>query len=324
MHISLLAYKFYAATLLIVRVYLWKDMDKIKGIIFACLSASTFGMIPLFAKRAMLDSVNNDTILVYRYTIAALLYGIYLALRRMDMKVPAASLKEVVWIGVGGYGLTAFFLFLSYRYMPSGVATSIHYLYPVVVALLMSFFYKEKLSLLVKGGILLAIVGVYFMSWSAGEIKWTGLIFALMTTLTYGVYIVGLNRPRLKAMNSDVLTFYVLAFTAVFYILVALFCGTFEWVATPRFIFDMSMLGILSTIISARLLVSAVKLIGSVPSSILGTLEPITAILIGVYAFHEKLSLFNYIGLMMIIAAVLVIILKLKPKPRPQNQQEVK
>lgn len=304
--------------------YLLKDMDRIKGVIFACISASTFGMIPLFAKRAMLDGVNNDTILVYRYVIAALIYGIYLAIRKMDMRVSVATLKEVGFIGVGGYGLTAFFLFLSYRYMPSGVATSIHYLYPVVVALLMSFFYKEKLSLLVKAGILLAIVGVYFMSWSIGEIQWAGLVFALMTTLTYGIYIVGLNRPRLKLLNPDVLTFYVLAFTALFYILVALFCGTFELVTTPRFIFDMSMLGILSTIVSARLLVSAVKLIGSVPSSILGTLEPITAILIGVYAFHEKLSLSNYIGLVMIVVAVLIIILKLKTKSRLLNKDDIK
>lgn len=161
-------------------------MVKIKGIIYACISAATFGMIPLFVNTAMLDGINNDTILVYRYVIAALVYLVYLLARRTNLHISRPSMIEVLWAGVGGYGLTAFFLFMSYHYMPTGVATSIHYLYPVVVALLMAFFYKEKLSLMVKGGILLAIIGVYFLSWSSGQIKWVGLLFSLATTITYG------------------------------------------------------------------------------------------------------------------------------------------
>lgn len=111
-------------------------MERIRGIFYACLSAATFGMIPLFVNRAILDGVNNDTILVYRYTLAALLYGIFLLCRRVNLRISVPELKEVVLAGVGGYGLTAFFLFLSYHYMPTGIATSVHYLYPVVVAIL--------------------------------------------------------------------------------------------------------------------------------------------------------------------------------------------
>lgn len=295
-------------------------MDRIKGIICACISAATFGMIPLFANTAIIAGINNDTILVYRYLIAAVVYGIYVSFRRLDMRVSLASLKELILVGVGGYGLTAFFLFLSYHYMPTGVATSIHYLYPVIVAIFMALFYREKLSLYVKGGILMAIIGVYFLSWTSGQIKWGGLIYALITTITYGTYIVGLNRPRLKNMNPDVLTFYVLAFTAVFYIIMALTRGTIEIITTPRFLFDMSMLGILSTVISARLLVSAVKMIGSIPSSVLGTLEPITAITVGVFFFHEHLNPLNYLGLFMVLAAVLVVILYLKPRKPDKNK----
>lgn len=287
-------------------------MDRIKGIICACISAATFGMIPLFANTAMLEGINNDTILVYRYVIATLVYGIYLLFRRTDMRVKADALWEVIWVGVGGYGLTAFFLFLSYHYMPTGVATSIHYLYPVVVAVFMALFFKERLSLLVKCGIILAIAGVYFLSWSSGEIKWVGLIYALMTTLTYGTYIVSLNRPRLKAMDPDVLTFYVLAFTAVFYLIVALGRGNLTLIWEPHFLFNMSMLGILSTVISARLLVSAVKLIGSIPSSVLGTLEPITAIAVGLFFFHEHMNGLNFIGLLMVIVAVLIVVIYMK------------
>lgn len=287
-------------------------MDKVKGIIFAAVSAATFGLIPLYANQAIIDGVNNETILVYRYGIAGIVYAIYLFIRRMNMRLSRAEAKEVLLAGVGGYGVTAFFLMWSYHYMPTGVATAIHFFYPVVVAVLMMIFYKERLPLAVRAGIVLAICGVYLLSWTPGDVKWWGLFFVLMSTVTYGCYITALNRPVLRAMNPDVLTCYVLLFTAVFYVIVALPQGKLEFVTRPRFLLDMTQLAILSTIVSARLLVSAVKLIGSVPSSVLGTLEPITAIVVGVVYFREQLTYVNYIGLFIVIAAVLVVVCRMK------------
>ena len=283
-------------------------MVRIRGIFYACLSAATFGMIPLFVNRAILAGVNNDTILVYRYTLAAVLYGLFLLCRRTDLRISRPELKEVALAGVGGYGVTAFFLFLSYHYMPTGIATSVHYLYPVVVAVFMALFFRERLTLVVKVAIMLAIAGVAFLSWSEGAIRWTGLVFVLLSTVTYGIYIVALNRPLLKAMNPDVLTFWVLALTALFYIVLAVSMGTLRGVSEPHFLFDMTMLGVLSTVVSARLLVSAVKSIGSVSTSVLGTLEPITAILIGILVFHETFRFLNFIGFCMVVTAVLVVI----------------
>lgn len=287
-------------------------MDKVRGIIYAALSAATFGLIPLYANQAIIDGVNNETILVYRYGIAGIIYAVYLLIRRVNMRLSRPQIKEVILAGVGGYGITAFFLMWSYHYMPTGVATAIHFFYPVVVAILMMIFYKERLTLEVRAGIVLAICGVYLLSWSPGEVKWLGLFFVLMSTVTYGCYITALNRPVLRAMNPDVLTCYVLLFTAVFYVMIALPQGKLELVTRPRFLLDMTQLAILSTIVSARLLVSAVKLIGSVPSSVLGTLEPITAIVVGVIYFREQLTYVNYIGLFIVIGAVLVVVCRMK------------
>ena len=237
-------------------------------------------------------------------------YAVWLLARRVNMRLSCAELREVVLAGVGCYGVTAFFLMLSYHYMPTGVATAIHYFYPVVVAVLMSLVYKERLAAVVKWGIGLAIVGVGLLSWTPGEVDWRGLVFVLASTLTYGSYIVALNRPVLRRMNPDVLTCYALLFTAFFYLLVGGVQGKLEWITRPRFLLDMAQLAILSTIVSARLLVVAVKLIGSVPTSVLGTLEPLTAIVVGVLYFHERLSPVNVAGLVVVLAAVLLVILK--------------
>ena len=182
----------------------------------------------------------------------------------------------------------------------------------VVVALLMHFVYKERLGWIVNLGIWLAIAGVALLSWTPGDVNWWGLFFVLVSTLTYGSYIVVLNRPVLKRMNPDVLTCYALLFTALFYLLLGGVQGKMEFITRPRFLLDMFQLAVLSTILSARLLVSAVKLIGSVPCSVLGTLEPLTAIVIGVFYFQEHLSMLNYVGLVIVLIAVLIVILKKK------------
>lgn len=114
-------------------------MDKVRGIIYAALSAATFGLIPLYANQAIIDGVNNETILVYRYGIAGIIYAVYLLIRRVNMRLSRPQIKEVILAGVGGYGITAFFLMWSYHYMPTGVATAIHFFYPVVVAILMMY-----------------------------------------------------------------------------------------------------------------------------------------------------------------------------------------
>ena len=125
----------------------------------------------------------------------------------------------------------------------------------------------------------------------------------------------------MKALNADALTFYVLAFTALFYLLTAGLRRSLVLNFTPHFLFDMSMLGILSTVISARLLVAAVERIGSVATSVLGTLEPITAIIIGVFAFQEELGIKNFVGLLLVLIAVLIVILSMNERHKKKQRQ---
>ena len=118
--------------------------SKAIGYLCAAVGAATFGLIPLFANTAILAGIHNDTILAYRYSIAALSYALYLLLRRKSLRISHSQAKEVLLAGVFGYGITATFLMASYLYMPTGIATSIHFLYPVVVTILMAVFLQDQ------------------------------------------------------------------------------------------------------------------------------------------------------------------------------------
>ena len=283
--------------------------SKAIGYLCAAVGAATFGLIPLFANTAILAGIHNDTILAYRYSIAALSYALYLLLRRKSLRISHSQAKEVLLAGVFGYGITATFLMASYLYMPTGIATSIHFLYPVVVTILMAVFYKTKTPVSQKAAIGLAILGVGMLSWTGGGIKWVGMVFVLLSTLTYGGYIVALNRPAIKAMDPGVFTFWALAGSALFYLAMAASRGHLAWIPDPHILLNLLLLGIVSTTVSARLTVAAVNRIGSVPASIFGTLEPITAILTGILVFHESFSGLNLTGFVLVTASVLLVML---------------
>lgn len=282
--------------------------DKVKGILCACISAATFGLIPLFANTAMIDGMNNDTILAYRFTFASVAYLVYLIFKKKNLSVTKSQTIELFLAGVGGYGITSFFLFLSYRYIPTGVATAIHYFYPVVVAILMALIYKVKLNFITKVAIFTATLGVGLLSWTKGEIQPIGLIFLFISVLSYAIYIVALNRKTLRELDSDVLTFWVICLSAIFYICLSLVRGTLTITADPKFVMNMFLLGVISTVISARMMVAAVRYIGSVNSSILGTLEPITALLTGIFVFHESFTFQNAIGFIIVTISVVLVV----------------
>lgn len=280
------------------------DKIKLKGFIYAALSAALYGLIPYFSKTLQLDGYGDDIILTYRYVIAALVYVAYVVVRRVAVKISFAAMAEVVVIGLTCMAPTAFLFLLSFNYIPTGISTAISFLYPVVVAVLMAVFYKQKLVLSVKAGIFLSVAGVALLSWMPGKIQFMGVLYTLLSAVTYGAYFVALNRPRMKAMSPQVLTFYWMVLGSVCFLSVSAMSGRLEWITSPKFLFNTGMLAIFSTIFASIFLIRAIDTIGSVLASVLGTFEPLTAMLIGVLHFGEHTEISTYAGFLLVLAAV--------------------
>ena len=169
-------------------------MRQLKGVLLAMISSSTFGLIPLFALPAMQEGVGLDSVLFYRFAISAVVVGVYLLLRRVDLRITLKEFGTMFLLG-GAYASTSLFLTASYLYIPSGVATTIHFLYPMVVTTVMILFFKDKVSVPVIGATLMAILGVYLLSnnGTAGTVSLKGLLLVLTTVVTYALYIIGFD-----------------------------------------------------------------------------------------------------------------------------------
>lgn len=290
-------------------------MRQLKGVLLAIVSSSTFGLIPLFALPAIREGVGLDSVLFYRFAISSVAIGAFLLIRGVNLRV---SLKEfgTLFVLGGAYASTALFLTASYLYIPSGVATTIHFLYPVLVTVIMIAFFKDRISLPVIVATGMAILGVYLLSSGEGQgiISLKGLLMVLSTVVTYAIYIVGVNKSCISGMDGLKMTFYMLFSCAIIFGINLLVKGQ-GLDAMPSFnaTVHVFLLALIPTLISDLTLILAIQHIGSTTSAILGCMEPLTAVSMGVLFLGEHFGFSQMLGVLIVLIAVFIVILANNP-----------
>ena len=288
-------------------------MKSIKGLLYAVVSSATFGLVPLFAIPALKAGVSVNSVVFY-LAISALLVGLVLLARRESFRIAKRQLPVIAGFALL-YAATSFLLTQSYLYIPSGLATTLHFLYPVLVTILMVVLFKERLSVPVAVATLLALGGIYLLSGSNGsEVNPTGMALALTTVLTYASYIVGLNRSSIGRIDSLKLTFYILSTGSLFFLVNLLVRGEgLTPIPSWKSGIDLFMLALVPTLISNLTLILAVKHIGSTTTAVLGCMEPLTAVVMGILFLGESCSPIQALGIGIILVAVTTVIMARNP-----------
>ena len=289
--------------------------DRVTGVVFAVLSSTTFGLIPLFSLPLLNVGIGAPTILCYRFLLAAIAMAAVMLLSRRSFRLERGHIGMIIALSVL-YAATAIILIESYEYIPSGIATTIHFLYPLVVTLTMAWFFKEKTTVVTYIAVAVSIIGVALLAWgnhTEGDFR-RGVTLALITVVTYAAYIVGVMRSRVARVDSITLTFYVLAIGTALIFIYALLASGIEPIHRFSNWRDLAMLALLCTVLSDYTLILAIKRIGSTRTSILGSMEPLTAVIVGVVYFDEHFDTTSVAGLILIILAVILVIAQTKTK----------
>ena len=284
---------------------------KAKGFLLGAIAAAAYGMNPLFALPLYKAGMNPDSVLFFRYLFAIPLLGIMLKARGRNFRIQRKEIFLLIVMGIL-VAVSSLTLFESYNYMDAGIASTILFVYPIIVALIMTFVFKEKLKKLTVLCIFLALGGIslLYKSEDGTSLDLTGTWLVFVSALTYAIYIVGVNQPALKNVATLKVTFYVLLF-GVFLFVLRLFCGKNLSVpdADQWYLWgNLLALAVFPTAISFLCTTSAIQYIGSTSTSILGALEPVTAIFFGVTVFGETLTAREGLGLVMVIVAVTLVI----------------
>lgn len=288
------------------------DKDIVTGYAAGIITGVTYGLNPLFAMPLLNAGAPVENVLFFRYGLSVLLLGCWLLFRRQSFRVSPKQLVRLMILGVL-FTMSSLFLFEAYRFIPSGMATTVVFLYPVLVAVIMVFM-RVYPTWQVWLSIILTFAGVYILSMDDGShaVQVKGLVIAGCSALAYAMFIVIVNRSRvIRKVPNTLLTFYALLVgTAVFFAKAMLgghtlllgIDGAGAWA-------NLAGLAILPTIVSTATLALATRKIGAAKASVLGVFEPITAILVGALAFGEPVTANIIIGIVLTMAAVAFMII---------------
>ena len=283
--------------------------NKTKGFILGAIAAASYGMNPLFTLPLYSAGMSVDTVLFYRYSLAVIVLGILMKFQKQSFAIKKVDVLPLCIMGLL-FAFSSLFLFMSYNYMDAGIASTILFVYPVLVAIIMAVVFKEKVSPITMFSIALAFVGISMLCKSPGgqTLSLVGITFVFLSSLSYAIYIVGVNRSSLKDMPIAKLTFYVLLFGLSVYVVRLKFCTELQLIPTPMLWVNAVSLAVFPTVISLVTMTKAIHYIGSTPTAILGALEPVTALFFGVLVFGEQLTPRIILGIFMVITAVTLII----------------
>ena len=284
---------------------------KLIGTLAGIAAAVCYGTNPLGALKLYAEGMQTNSVLFYRFGLAWVIIAVVMFFRKESLKVTRQEFTALTGLGLL-FIVSSLTLYLSFHYMAAGVASTILFTYPVMTAVIMAVFFRERITWATVVSLALSGAGVVLLYWSdgAGTLSTVGVILVLASALSYALYIILVNRSNLQ-MSSFKINFYVLLYCTLGMVVYSLIAGlplTLPQNATSWFY--VGWLAVVPAIFALVLMVYAAKYVGSTATAILGALEPLTAVLIGIFVFNEPFTLNLAIGIALILGAVMVIVKK--------------
>ena len=287
-------------------------MSNLKGYLFAAIAAASYGTNPIFAIPLYREGISVTSVLFMRYAMAVAIMFV-----ATMIKSPKAFVIKPKYVGLLAFMgilmvLSSIALFESYKYLSAGIASTLLFFYPVMVAIIMAIFYKERLTKKSWACLVTAFLGVVILSKNddGGFISLLGLTLVMLSSLSYAIYLVYINRGPMKKINTSTITFYVILGGFLVMIPYCLLDGGLMLPKTTPAWINAIGLGFFPTVISLIFTSRAIALIGSTETAIFGALEPLTAVILGILILGETLTITPAIGMILIFVSVTVLMMK--------------
>lgn len=292
-----------------------KKRIRLNGVFYAVLSSASFGFSPLFSLGLLTVGLTNFDILSYRWGIAGIALMLYAFYRKKTLVPNSWDETWKIILLSALRAITSVTLLIGYANISSGIASTINFMYPVIVALCMMFFFGEHKSIVDIAAIAVSIFGVYLLASGdslivEGGDTTLGLTCSLISAFSFAAYYILMK--KLKADKIEVVKFttWVMLLSAIYFIVCAfVFEGSLSMIPDGKSWLYILGLALWSTMISNFTGVKAVRRIGPTLTSILGALQPVTAVILGVAFLNEHLYLKSLIGIIMILGAVTVVVM---------------
>lgn len=289
--------------------------NSLKGYLFVIISAVIFGCNPLMVRSIYDGGINSLSLVLLRNLLSLPVLGILAFRKEKTLRIPAKALPSVFSIGLMGCCITPILLFSSYRYIASGTATVFHFVYPAAVVLGEVLVFRKKLPAGNLISVFVCAAGISLF-YSPGEsLDPAGSALALLSGVTYAIYILLLSNFRFPHVTGFLLSFHVSVISSIVMFAVCAASGQMTLPATAEIWIDCFLFSLVVNVGAVVLFQQGTFLIGGEKSSILSTLEPITSVIIGMAVFQETVGIRTLLGSVLVIAASVLITLTDRKQP---------
>lgn len=288
---------------------------RINGMFYAALSSASFGFSPLFSLGLLAAGLSNFDTLSYRWLIAGIVLMIYAACKKKTLRLLSFDEAWKVILLSALRATTSLTLLIGYANISSGISSTINFMYPVIVALCMMIFFREKRTWVDFVAIIGSFFGVYLLASGdsiivEGGNTRLGLICSLISAFSFAAYYIVMKQVKADKIEVVKFTTWIMMLCAFYFIACAvIFEGKLTFVTDGRCWLNILGLGLWSTMVSNITGVKAIRRIGPTLTSILGALQPLTAVILGVLFLGEHLYLRSVVGISCIVIAVLIIVM---------------
>ena len=286
----------------------------LNGIFYACVSSMSFGFSPLFSLGLITAGLSNFDVLSYRWGVAAVVLIIYSIFKKKTLHFNSFDEAWKILLLSVLRAITSVTLLIGYANISSGIASTINFMYPIIVTICMVLFFGERKSMLDYIAILASIFGVYLLASGdsivahEGNTK-LGLTCSLISAFSFAAYYIVMKQTKADKIEVVKFTTWIMMLSAIFFIVCAFaFDGKLTIVHDGRSWLNILGLGLWATMVSNITGVKAIRRIGPTQTSVLGALQPVTAVILGVLFLGEHLYMRSVIGIAIILIAVSIIV----------------
>lgn len=279
------------------------------NILLVIIGSIAYGFIPIFTKNVISYSYSSLSIVFYRYFIASIALFFIIIFTKKSFKVSKRQLLDLFIFSILGLGLTYFLLSESLFYISAGLSNMIHFGYPIVVILIMTTVYKERLDKFKILSSISTIIGIILLTTEVKIESYLGVVYSLLTTITYSIYIISNKQSSFSTLDTIVSLFYMSIIISIVFLLSAIYKNSFQLLNNINVLYNFIGISILCTVFSLGLLLYGVKKLGSSLASILNMFEPTTTVLVSTLFYDEKLTIKIIFGPIFILLSTIFIIL---------------
>lgn len=281
-----------------------------KGYLLAAIAAAAYGTNPVFAIPLYGHGMNPNSVLLFRYLIGLPILACIMKARNISFAIRKEEILKVVILGFL-MAISSLTLFESYKFMNSGIASTLLFVYPIMVAVLMIFLFHERFKISVGLCLIIMSFGLFLLMNPQGEesLSLIGILLVMVSAGTYAIYIIFVNVSKtIREIPTTKLLFYVLSAGTFFYVCL-IPCG-FELTLPEQNLdwLSLTALAIIPTVLSLACTTRAIQLIGSTPTAIFGALEPVSAVILSVVVLGQSLTTRDLLGGLLIIIATTIVV----------------